>query len=144
MPWLLRMQMRNKSVLIILVILASGLIGTGLSALYTQKGYTFTVMTSTLKVSYGFPLGWYGYSQTYGEFITFIPPPRIYWFLLESFLLDFALYFAVSFFVTFATIKSVKMARKTRTSENLSVSAERNQTLFDVSQRAVAKLERPD
>jgi len=114
--------MRNKSVLFVLVILAIGLIGTGLSSLYTQKGYTDTLgMTTTFKVSYGFPLGWYGYSQTYqGVLAQPILPPRTYWFSLESFLLDFALYFAVSFFVTLATIRSMSMLHKTRTSKNLS------------------------
>jgi len=116
--------MRNKSVLIILVILSIGLIGTGLSALYTQKGYTdFTLgMTITLKTSYGFPLSWHGYSQTSGDVIPVKPLPSFdNWFSLESLLLDAALWFAISFFVTFATIKSVNMLHKTRTSKNLSV-----------------------
>jgi len=115
--------MRNRSVLFVLVILAMGLIGTGLSTLYTQRDDTgvhgLLVVT---KVSCGFPIGWYGYSLISGDVLRALPPsPSFYWFSLESFLLDFALWFAVSFFVTFTTLKSVNMLHKTRTSKNLSL-----------------------
>lgn len=111
------MKIRNKSVLFVLVILAIGLIGTGLSTLYTQKVDTGVhgLLGDVSKVSCGFPLGWYGYSLISGDVLSTHPPsPSFYWFSLESFLLDAALWFAVSFFVTFATIKSVNMLHKTR------------------------------
>ena len=104
--------MRKKTALIVVVILAFGLVGTGLSALYKQnEGIVITLMGFTRKESYGFPLGWYGYSFA----VTGIPhkgywglPPLSYWFSLESLLLDVAFWFAVSFFVSFAAIKSAR------------------------------------
>ena len=104
--------MRKKSVLIALVILAFGLVGTGLSTLYKQnEQIAITLMGFTQKVSYGFPLGWYGYSFA----VTGIPrndywglPPLSYWFSLESLLLDVAFWFAISFFVSFVALKSAR------------------------------------
>ncbi len=58
--------MRKKPALIALVILALGLVGTGLSAFYMQNEYSadITVSKFTVKISHGFPLGWYGHSDT--------------------------------------------------------------------------------
>jgi len=103
--------MRKKTVLIALVILAFGLVGTGLSTLYKQnEGIVITLMGFTREVSYGFPFGWYGYSFT----VTGIPdyhwglPPLSYWFSLESLLLDVAFWFVISFFVSFVALKSAR------------------------------------
>ena len=94
--------MRKKTVLIVLAILALGLIGTGLSALYQQNEYirepyydpkTPAPVIGPIKVSYGFPLGWHGYSLMY------IGPRNFrseYWFSLESLLLDAAFWIAIS------------------------------------------------
>jgi len=106
--------MRKKSALIVLVILAFGLVGTGLSALYQRNEYIrepyYDPKSSgppigTIKVSCGFPLGWYGYSEVsaFWEFST-----ENYWFSLGSLLLDAAFWFAVSFFVSLAAIKSAR------------------------------------
>jgi hypothetical protein len=122
--------MRKKSVLIVVVILAFGLIGTGLSALYQQQDWQTTEITadkhmSTFKVSHGFPVGWYGYSQTTIWYTSHwnapYIPPKIYWFSLESLLLDAAFWVAISFFVCIAAVKLVNKLRKTRASKNLSV-----------------------
>jgi hypothetical protein len=118
--------MRKKSALIALAILALSLIGTSLSALYQQQDEQTTEITadehmSTFKVSHGLPVGWYGYTQTrwWSTSHTNIPynPPEIYWFSLESLLLDAAFWFAISFFVCIATMKSVNKLRKTRASK---------------------------
>jgi hypothetical protein len=111
--------LRKKSVLIVLVILAIGLVGTGLSAFYMQNEYSAdtTVTKFTDKISHGFPLGWYGHSDTWGG----IPFSATYWFSLESLLLDAAFWVAISFFVSFGAIKSVNRLHKTRASKNLSV-----------------------
>jgi hypothetical protein len=98
--------MRKKSVLIVLVILALGLVGIGLSTLYTQYGYTGDFSKGTFKVSYGFPLVWYGYSVTTGRMPFF--GPEVYWFSLGSLFLDAAFWFAISFFVSFVAIKSAR------------------------------------
>jgi hypothetical protein len=115
--------MRKKSALIALVILALGLIGTSLSTLYKQNEHVgdITARIVTFKVSYGFPLSWYGYSRTSMGMPTFSPIPEIYWFSLESLLLDAAFWFAISFSVCIATMKSVNMLRKARASKILSV-----------------------
>jgi len=98
--------MRKKSALFALMILALGLVGIGLSTLYMQEGYSGNEPFVTVKRSYGFPFGWYGYS-----FTTVIAPvhvPEIYWFSLGSLLLDAAFWFAISFFVSIAAIKSAR------------------------------------
>jgi hypothetical protein len=112
--------MRKKTVLIALTILALGLIGTGLSTLYTQNEYIGYPPIVTVKESYGFPLGWYGYSHIETMIYTF-HPPEIYWFSLGSLLLDATFWIAISFFVSFTAMKSVNMSHKTRASKNLSV-----------------------
>jgi hypothetical protein len=114
--------MRRKFVLIVLAILALGLFGTGLTTLYQQDEQNIMGRPLfTHKVSYGFPLGWYGYTQTIEEVIPFSPPPEVYWFSLGSFLLDAAFWVTISFFVCIAAVKSVNMLRRKRVSENLSV-----------------------
>lgn len=103
--------MRKKIVLLALVILALGLIGTGLSTIYTRNEYIGEPPVLTFKKSYGFPLGWHGYSSIetgipYNNYWG-LPPPS-YWFSLESLLLDAAFWFAVSFFVSFVALKSAR------------------------------------
>jgi hypothetical protein len=121
--------MRNKTVLIALVVLALGLVGTGLSALYQQQDWQTTEITTdkhmeTFKESHGFPLSWYGYTQTTIWYLSHwnppYNPPKVYWFSLESLLLDASFWFAISFFVSIA-IKSVSILHKARASKNLSV-----------------------
>jgi hypothetical protein len=107
--------MRKKTVLIALVILALGLVGTGLSTLYTRYEGTrepYIIKSSglpitTFKVSYGFPLVWHGYSLIYKGWIPWGFPSE-YWFSLESLLLDAAFWFAISFFGSFVAIKSAR------------------------------------
>jgi len=112
--------MRQKTALMILIILGFGLIGTGLSAFYEQnelvgKGSNMHI----LKATYGFPMRWYGYSQQ--QAFSANPIPKFYWFSLESLLLDAAFWFAISFFACIATMKSVNILRKTRASKTLPV-----------------------
>jgi len=112
--------MRKSNLLITLAILVFAFIGTGFSTLYTQNELTgFTTRGPTFKVSYGFPLGWYGYS--YIETMFRFYSPNIYWFSLGSLLLDTTFWFATSLFVSLAAIKSVNILHKTRASKNLSV-----------------------
>jgi hypothetical protein len=113
--------MRKKSALIALVILAFGLIGTALSTLYVQNEFLLHTVhfgdpsAEAWKFSYGFPLGWYGYSQQ--QVWSANPIPKFYWFSLGSLLLDAAFWVAISFFVSLAAIKSVNILRKTRASK---------------------------
>jgi hypothetical protein len=109
------MYMRKKSVPIALVILEIGLVGTGLSTLYKKN--ELTVNPLTYKAFYGFPLSWYGYSEQ----IVSLDGTMVYWYSAEFFLIDTAFWFAISFFVSFAAIKSANILRRTRTSKNLSV-----------------------
>jgi hypothetical protein len=99
--------MRKKTVLIALVILALGLVGTGLSALYTRNEYIGEPPVVTFKKSYGFPLVWHGYSLIYKGWIPYGFPSE-YWFSLESLLLDAAFWFVISFFVSFVALKSAR------------------------------------
>ena len=115
------MRLRKKSVLIVLVILALGLVGASLSALY-EHDEEFGILNGTFKASYGFPVGWHGYSTNYGGAIL-LPPhttPVFYWFSLEAFLLDAAFWIAISSFTCIAIIKSVNILHKVRASKNLS------------------------
>jgi hypothetical protein len=112
--------MRKKSALIALVILALGLIGTSLSTLLKQNEYIGYPPKVTVKESYGFPRGWYGYSHI-EQMMPVLHPEMVYWFSLGSLLLDAAFWIAISFFVCIATMKSVNMLRKTRASKILSV-----------------------
>lgn len=115
--------MRKRTLLVALAILALGVIGAGLSALYKQKDYSGNPPTVTVKESYGFPLGWQGYSWTEIGMPVFIPvrTPKIYWFSFGSLLLDAAFWFAISFFACIVAMKSVDILRRTRASKNLSV-----------------------
>jgi hypothetical protein len=111
--------MRKKTALIVLVILALGLVGASLSALYEHDERFGTILGGTFKASYGFPLGWHGYSTTYGGPIRLFPstpPPVDYWFSLESFLLDIAFWSAISSLAVIAT-----MFYKTKAFKKLSV-----------------------
>jgi len=113
--------MRKRTLLIALAVIAIGVIGTGLSTLYRQNIITdFTGKQGVYKISYGFPLGWYGHSHTVGG-IPLFPSSETYWFSLESLLLDTAFWVAISFSVSIATIKSVNILHKARASKNLSV-----------------------
>ena len=112
--------MRKRTLLVALTILALGLIGTGLSALYERDEFILTNFPmGTRKISYGFPLGWQGYSIV--EVGIPDATPEIHWFSLGSLLLDAAFWFAISFFVYIAELKSVNMLHKKRASKNLSV-----------------------
>jgi hypothetical protein len=118
---LLGVHLRKKTVLSILVILAIGLLGTGLSTLHMQNEYIGDLSVGTFKESYGFPLGWYGYSQTETAITNVLHlPPEVYWFSLGSLLLDAAFWFAISFLVCFAAMKSVSILHKRRASKKLS------------------------
>lgn len=111
--------MRKKTALIVLVILALGLVGASLSALYEHGELTQgTLLGGTFKASYGFPLGWHGYSTNYGGPPLVYPStwPVFYWFSLESFLLDIAFWSAITSFAVFCT-----MFYKTRAFKKLSV-----------------------
>jgi hypothetical protein len=111
--------MRKKSILIVLLILAFGLIGIGLSTLYRQNESIVELPIFTFKESHGFPRGWYGYSWT-KNMGNWGVPPRVYWFSLESLLLDAGFWFAISFFVCLAAVKSATTVMKA-TSKILSV-----------------------
>jgi hypothetical protein len=75
------MGMRNKLVLIVFVILASGFVATLVSGFYEQNLSTLGVS----KFGYGLPLSWHGNS-----WIVYPTMPTVYWFSLESFILDAA------------------------------------------------------
>jgi hypothetical protein len=100
---------RTAAILVAVVILGLGIIGTGLSTLYEQNEWLILGQVATIKVSYGFPVSWYGYSFREGGATPIYPPPRAYWFSLGSFLLDAAFWFAISFFVSIASVKPVKI-----------------------------------
>jgi hypothetical protein len=112
-------QLKKKSVLIALAILALGLVGTVLSAFHMQnESFSDTTIAKyTVNISHGFPLGWYGHSVTYGE----IPFSATNWFSIESLLLDAAFWIAISFLACIALIKSMNILHKTRASKNLAV-----------------------
>ncbi len=104
--------MEKKTVLIGLIILVLGLVGTGLSALYQRDEFVRdprhnSPSVGTIKVYYGFPLAWYGYAEGGIGFWGFTR--KVYWFSLGSFLLDTPFWFAVCLFVSFAAIKSARV-----------------------------------
>ena len=113
--------MRRKSVLVALVVLAFGLIGTISSGFYVQNQFVKVASTGIVEASYGFPLGWYGYSQNHSLGREIAVSFKVYWLSLESLLLDGAFWVAISFAVSIAVMKSVNMLRKTRASKILSV-----------------------
>ena len=104
---------KGTVILISVITLALGVIGTGLSTLLERNE---RIESSVIfKASYGFPLAWHGYSQNYslqsagwGPYI----PPKIYWLSLGSLLLDAVFWFAISFFVCLAVVKSTTTVRK--------------------------------
>ena len=119
-------EMRKRTLLVALAILEVGLIGTGFSTLYKQNEYVedITANRVMVKVSYGFPPGWYGYSNTRDIVFqkhTYFWDSGIHWFSSESLLLDAVFWFAISFFVCIATMKLVNMLHKKGASKNLSV-----------------------
>jgi hypothetical protein len=114
-------EMRKRTLLVALAILALGLVGTGLSTLLKQNEYIGSPPVVTVKESYGFPLIWYGYSFQEVGIPSPNPPPKTYWFSLGSLLVDGALWVAISFFVCIAAVKSVSILHKARASKNLSV-----------------------
>jgi hypothetical protein len=104
---------RRKNALIVLVILAFGLIGTGLSAFREQSEFISVGSgLGTWQVAYGFPLGWYGYSEPH--LMVVMTPNKIYWFSSESFLLDTAFWLAISSSAFIVAIQLEKMLRKTK------------------------------
>jgi hypothetical protein len=114
-------EMRKRTLLVALAILALGLIGTGISTLYRRNIITdFTGKQAVYKVSYGFPLGWYGHLHILGGIPIFLSS-ETYWFSLESLLLDAAFWITISSIGCLAIIKSMNMLHKARASENLSV-----------------------
>jgi len=116
-------EMRKRTLLIALAAIALGLIGTGLSTLYTQKEYFGEPPTVTVKESYGFPLGWQGYSWKVIGIPIFLPVPtsKVYWLSLGPLLLDAAFWIAISSIGYLAIIKSMNMVHKARASKDLSV-----------------------
>jgi hypothetical protein len=114
-------HLRKKNVLIALAIIAIGFVGTGLTTLYKQHEYIdFTGRQATYKESYGFPLGWYGYSYIVGG-VPILSPIHVYWFSLLSLLLDAAFWVVISSIGCIAIIRSMNMLHKARASKNLSV-----------------------
>jgi len=90
--------MRKRILLIALAIVGLGLIATGLSTFYGEKDYSGSPIrnpVTTVKESCGFPLGWYGYSYII-EMMPVGHTEMVYWFSLESFLLDIGFWFAIS------------------------------------------------
>jgi hypothetical protein len=110
-------EMRKRTLLIALAVIGLGLIFTGLSGLYTVFQLPENLWSGISKISYGFPFGWYGYFKR-GHPDGFLP---VYWFSLESFLLDTAFWLGISTFGCFAIIKSMNMVHKARASKTLFV-----------------------
>lgn len=115
-------EMRKRTILVALAVIAVGLIATGVSTLYERRefiGDYNPAGAGMSEFSYGFPLGWYGYSQAVGIIFSF--SPKLYWFWIEPFLLDAAFWIAISAIGCLVIIKSMNMLHKTRASKNLSV-----------------------
>lgn len=108
-------EMRKRPFVIVLIILAFAVIGTVLSTLYTSEYRDFVVHN----ISYGLPISWHGHELVGGPaYPGFVH--ELYWFSLESFLLDIAFWFAISSLVVIAAMKSMNILRKTRASKKLS------------------------
>ena len=73
--------MRTRHVLTVLVVFALGLVGTLISGFYEQD----LSKPGLSKIGYGFPLFWHGHSS-----IVYPAMPTVYWYSLESFVLDTA------------------------------------------------------
>jgi len=112
--------MRKKIVLIALVILAFGLIGTSLSSLCENQNEMIEVRPFAPNhwVSFGFPVSWHGYrEQIYPEVERF----RFYWFSLGSFLVNTVFWIAVSTLGYFVIAITINISHKARASKNLPV-----------------------
>jgi hypothetical protein len=72
--------MRARIALTALVISVLGLIATFASGLYEQD---LSRGVGVSRIGYGFPLSWHGHS-----WVVYPGNPTIYWFSLESFVLD--------------------------------------------------------
>jgi hypothetical protein len=101
-------EMRKRTLLIVLSILLLGSLGTILSSFYLSIYANFVVY----KTSYGFPIGWHGHESAGG--VALEPFYDADWFSLESLLLDIAFWFAISSLAVVATIKAVSMLHKRR------------------------------
>jgi hypothetical protein len=73
--------MRTKPVLVALLIITLGIIATLISGLYEQN----LSKEGLSKMGYGLPLIWHGHS-----WIVYPDMPTVYWYSLESFVLDTA------------------------------------------------------
>jgi len=91
--------MKIKPFLIFLVILALGFISTLVSGLYGKNLSTIGVS----KIGYGFPLSWHGHS-----WIVYPGMPTVYWFSLESFVLDTAFWCLIFASLTLISFKWFK------------------------------------
>jgi hypothetical protein len=98
-----------------MTILALGIIGIILSALYQQQN-ELILTPLTVKVSYGFPLSWHGYlEQTVS-----LDGKVTYWYSVEFLLIDTAFWFASSSSICVATLKLVNILHRARASGELS------------------------
>jgi hypothetical protein len=96
-------EMRKRTLLIVLAILVLGSVGTIASTFYSSLYQDFVIF----RVSYGFPIGWHGYQLEGGPAQTIYPHPyETYWFTLGSLLLDIAFWFAISLLAVIATTKA--------------------------------------
>lgn len=115
------MEMRERTLLIVLMVLALGLVETGLSSLYTQS--TIDKLGGTIyiiRVSCGFPFIWYGYETIHQ--LHMFPQESLpeYWYSLELLLIDAAFWIAISSIACFVAIRAMNMSHK-RKSSKLSV-----------------------
>jgi len=100
-------EMRKRTLLIVLAIFVFGSVGTILSSFYFSLYQDFVVY----KTSYGFPIGWHGHDTEGGHIGSWID---VDWFILESLLLDIAFWFAISLLAVVATIKAVNILHTRR------------------------------
>jgi hypothetical protein len=108
-------NMRKRALLVAIAVLALGLIGTVGSSLFQQPNEVIFTPYYTVKASYGFPLSWHGYSEQ----IVSLDGKAIYWYSVEYLLIDTGLWFAVSFFVCIAILKTASILRNRRASTEL-------------------------
>ena len=101
-------EMKKRTLLIVLAILLLASVGTILSSFYLSIYQNFVVY----KTSYGFPIGWHGHESAGG--VALEPFYDADWFSLESLFLDIAFWFAISSLPVVATIKAVSMLHKGR------------------------------
>jgi hypothetical protein len=112
--------MRKGLFLTALAIILLGLVGTSLSTYYEQVEFipSQNQPWGAVKVSYGFPLLWHGYSGLLSPLPGAIGN-REYWLSLESLVLDSLFWFAISFCVCISTMISVKILLKTTASKTV-------------------------